>query len=271
MRFRATLSNPVCLIKVLETLEKLGQTCVLHLTPTNVHFYVTHHFGTPVQAFVDLQVESVFDEYKIESKSNNEIGLLVSIQNLSRAIKSGERAMRIVIKLTKKNGRAFLTFEISETVGITQEVPVMLQSLKSLAEYAEPHMPEPEVQLSMPNLTSLKSVIERMKSVSDQVTIEASSTGRLQFCVETEMVTIRTHYKDLCLKTGQDDGAEEEEVREAHATLSIKKLHKALCIRHLPAAYIVACLVEDHAVVLYTKLQADCGCVTFYIPTLDDS
>ena len=71
--------------------------------------------------------------------------MLVNISNLAQAIKSGERATRVIIKLTKKNGRAFLAFEITEFVGITQEVPISIKSVKTLPEFMEPEMPEPEV------------------------------------------------------------------------------------------------------------------------------
>lgn len=54
-----------------------------------------------------------FDEYRIEGKDDkNEIYLEVVNENLLRAMKSGQNAQSIKIKLTKKQTPC-LTFEIS--------------------------------------------------------------------------------------------------------------------------------------------------------------
>ncbi len=49
----------------------------------------------------------------------------------------------------------------------------------------------------MPPLKLLRHVIDKMKNVSDYLSIFANMAGELMFKVETDMVTIATMYKNL--------------------------------------------------------------------------
>ena len=62
--------------------------------------------------------ENLFDEYRIEGKDErNEIYLEVTVDLLSRALKSSLGAAVVKLKLTKKQG-ACLTVEITQVCGI---------------------------------------------------------------------------------------------------------------------------------------------------------
>jgi len=114
MRFKATISNSASLTSILQVLicwflvqkcivcikrstknlyvikvlEKLGQTCMVHLQPKIVSFYLTTQFSQSGQCFVELAVPAIFEDYRIESRSENEIPMLVNIPNLVRALRS---------------------------------------------------------------------------------------------------------------------------------------------------------------------------------------
>lgn len=249
---------------MLQALGQLGQSCVIHFQPDIVSFYMTAHFTQTGRAFVELATKSIFDDYRIESKSNNEIPMIVNIPNIARAIKSGMQADKIVMKLTKKSNRAFLTFDITENVNIIQDVPVTLQPLKRMKEYYEPELPDPEVQIRMPDMKALKNVIDRMKSVSDILTIEATSSGELVFEVATDMVTIKTYYKGLSIKqVSQEDAS-----HTASARMSIQKFSRLLHCRCLNSSYILGCIVEGLSFVVYIKLKEDRGQMTYYVPLI---
>ena len=122
MKFKATMHSTYLLSAVLQTLEKLGQSCVVHFSPTKVLFSMTHQFSAGEQAFIELAVvsilqfffcfflvsfsleltpitpllsinvfafekESLFDEYQIESKANNEIPMIINLPNFLRAVR----------------------------------------------------------------------------------------------------------------------------------------------------------------------------------------
>ena len=62
----------------------------------------------------------------------------------------------------------------------------------------EPLLDDPEVHISLPKpLSKIKPVIERMKNISENLTIEANMDGMLKLKADTDMVTITTTYRDL--------------------------------------------------------------------------
>ena len=75
----------------------------------------------------------LFENYQIQSKNNNEIPFHANIPNLLRALKSGDSADQIVLKLTKKGDRPFLSFEmVSRAISVTQDVPIALQGAQKV-------------------------------------------------------------------------------------------------------------------------------------------
>ena len=71
-----------------------------------------------------LPKTTLFDEYRIESRGNNEIYLEVSLEALSKALRSAESAAasgrdsEASVKLSKKNDRAVLVFDIVGQVSL---------------------------------------------------------------------------------------------------------------------------------------------------------
>ena len=55
---------------------------------------------------------TLFEEYRIESKNNNEIAFEISLDNLLKALKSGQLASDITLKLTKLEQNPFLRIAI---------------------------------------------------------------------------------------------------------------------------------------------------------------
>lgn len=99
--------------------------------------------------FTDILKISLFEEYKIESINNNEISFEINLDHLQRALKSGQYAQEVILKLTKKNGQPFLSMSVESTQQMTiiQDVPIVLLSAQQLGQYTEPHLPDPEVHL----------------------------------------------------------------------------------------------------------------------------
>lgn len=65
--------------------------------------------------WTDLKA-SLFSEYSVVSKNNNEISFNVNLDNLIRGLKSGQTAQEVSVKLTKKGGIAYLSLSIEMTV-----------------------------------------------------------------------------------------------------------------------------------------------------------
>jgi Hus1-like protein len=265
--FCSSLCHYFGLQGILFALEKLGSTCLINLTPKEFRFYLTSEFTQGEQMFVEMPVESLCETYRIESKSNNEIPFLVHIPNLARAIKSAESAERVVVKLTKKGDQPFLTFEMKTVnMNITQEVPVQIQLAQKVKESAEPDLPNPNVKFRMPDPKMLRGVVERMRKLSGEITISATSHGEVCFRVANDSVNIETHFKSLMLR---DDDAKGPAI-QCHAMMDINKLWRALHCRSLLATHFIGCIVDPTAFVLYILLDHNMGTVTYYIPLITE-
>mmetsp|Transcript_19626 Transcript_19626/g.31977 ORF Transcript_19626/g.31977 Transcript_19626/m.31977 type:complete len:211 (+) Transcript_19626:310-942(+) len=208
----------------------------------------------------------MFDEYKIESKNNNIIGLAIRASNLIASIRTGKRSQRIVVKLSKKDRQPCLKIEmVMDNNEITQDVPVTLLNKRQIQETAEPSLPDPEVKIQLPE--TLKNVISNMKSVSDDVLLSATSSGDMSVQVSAELVTIKTYFKELKGFESTEDAT--SGIETGRCRMNIRKLSQVLNSKIVNLSnYIVGCIVESHAFVVYVELGQNMGHATFYLPVL---
>ena len=105
-----------------------------------------------------IKVESLFDEYRIQSTNDNEITVNISAEALAAALKScSSNANRsydteeVVMRLAKKNDQAVLSFDILGTTSVGRRVrvayDVKVEVLKPMdvEKLREPMCPEPDV------------------------------------------------------------------------------------------------------------------------------
>lgn len=83
----------------------------------------------------------------MRSRNENRIGLLINSANLAQALKSGEAASAVVMRLSKRTGAACLTFQITceSTVSVTHDVPVRVMRPEEVEAVAHPTLPAPPV------------------------------------------------------------------------------------------------------------------------------
>ena len=89
MKFRAELLDTLLLTHVLTAFAHLGDSCCLHLSPTHLRLVMNSLYGETggEYAIFHCEHESLFESYRIESKSGNEILIHVAIQALLTAVK----------------------------------------------------------------------------------------------------------------------------------------------------------------------------------------
>lgn len=54
-----------------------------------------------------------------------------------------------------------------------------------------------KVSIEMPQLKRIKNIVERMKSMSSSLIVNANKFGRLTLKIKTNMVTLSAHFPDL--------------------------------------------------------------------------
>lgn len=272
MRFVSKLINVNLLIKLIQTLDKIGKTCVVHLTPKKVEFILTSDITDGVQVWSGVNAATLFDDYRIESKNNNEIAFELSLDNVLRGLKSGQLATDITMKLTKKQNVPYLSILIEiqqshQMMTVLQDIPVKLLSASQLAQFQEPHLPDPEVWILMPPLKLLRNVIDRMKNIHDYFIITANMAGELTLKVETDMVSVATFYTNL--DHPQIEGRSpprRDQDKTAEVKVDIKKFNRFLYSYQVSPTNVILCIIENTALVLHVLLED--LYLTYYIPVV---
>lgn len=223
MRFKATIGTPLQLSKLVATLERMGDTCTVHLTPDLMQFAVVPDKDA-VHLSADVNQRTLFLEYAVQSKAeNNRISFCVKTENFARALRSccTNQAEHVQLKLTKKQGVPALSFEIilgeQTAVQVLHEVPIriMVDPRETVTEPPIGGDSDSAVAVIFParDFKSLKNVVERMRSVhswmritvrtgasgpSSGVVNEADGAGELELRVsKPELVLIKTTYPRL--------------------------------------------------------------------------
>jgi len=114
-------------------------------------------------------------------------------------------------------------------------------------------------------LVTMRTVVDRMKNVCDQLTIAANMDGLLRLSVENELVTIATFYKNL--EHPQMEGKSpprKDETKTAEVKVDIKTFAKFLHSHQVKPTNVICCLVPNKVAVFYVLL--DDLYITYYLP-----
>ncbi|XP_021241158.1 checkpoint protein HUS1 isoform X2 [Numida meleagris] len=247
MRFRAKIVDLACLnhfSRVINTIAKLAKTCTLRLTVNKLYFILSDRVANGgVSMWCELCQGNFFDEFQMEgvAADHNEIYLELMPENLSRALKTAQSAKAVKIKLTNKHSPC----------------------LKVAVEL---------VSIYLPALKTMKSIVERMKNLSNCIVIEANLSGEMNLKIETDVVSVTTHFKDL----GNPPWASEDECQSsaqgrdlqsmAEARIDIKKLQQLLVGQQVNPTKAL-CNIISKRIVHFILLHEDVS-LQYFIPAL---
>ncbi|ORX93116.1 cell cycle checkpoint [Basidiobolus meristosporus CBS 931.73] len=284
---RTRVINPSVFLKVAQAVEKLSKVCLLKFIPEKIHFIViTDMEGGGVQVWSQINASSMFVDYRVESAHENEIYLEIQLEYLLRALKSCIGSLDVNMKLTKRDGLPTLSFTIAnqsrtgKEVLLTQDIPIKVLTPNQMETIKEPLVPEPQVHIMMPPLLSVRTIVERMRNISDHVIVSANMNGEFTLRVESEAVQVETFYKSLInpeLDLSQVDASRQPSLNRdpenfAFARIDIRNFIKFLHSYHVSPSNVVCCIIEDHALVLYVYVggnnpnQDQYGVLTYYVP-----
>ncbi|KAI0077802.1 cell cycle checkpoint [Panus rudis PR-1116 ss-1] len=315
MRFRTNIENPVIFQHVVQIFDRMHKKCIVRFTTDEMNLICTNDLSDgSVQVWSQINVSSVFTDYRIQSNANNNITLTLSTEALLAALKSAASYFStsatagadIVMKLAKKNDQAVLSFEIfgasrtGKQVKITHDVCIEIMRPNDVEKLVEPMCPEPEVQIIMPDLIKLKTVVERLRAHSDIIGVYANNSGRLQISSATESVSVKVEWNKLKNPVLSNATQTQDPSRSGSQTLpnsgsqpasqqssqqskrdptqnygvlvSIKSFLKFINT-HLTSTTTIACICQNHALILYVYIGepgTHGGVLTFYVPAIMD-
>jgi len=185
------------------------------------------------------------------------------------------------MKLTKRNGLACLSFDLSlqskqgKDVKVTHDVKIFVMRANEVALLKEPLCPAPDVHIILPPLQKVRTVVDRMKALSNVVGISANRSGQLKLSIQTQRIKADTVWSNLTNpKIGEGEEEEEETPAEEYHSLlvDVRSLTRFLNA-HLISTTTIACICSGHCIIMYVyigEVGNAGGVLTFYIPALLD-
>ncbi|KAF8921257.1 checkpoint protein Hus1/Mec3 [Mucidula mucida] len=294
MRFRASIDNVPTFFRIIQSIEKLQKKCIIKFTETNMHLICnsdTNEGG--IQVWSQVKVDSLFSGYRIVSNAGNEITMTLSSEALLAALRSASSSTgasssyateEVIMKLAKKNDQAVMSFEITGTtrvgrrVKVTHDVKIEVMRPSDVDKLSEPMCPEPDTHILLPPLQKLRTIVDRLRPMSDILAIRANNSGCLQISIHTESVKVETEWRDCENPTMAKDAASQNDDPPPDpeqlftVLVSIRSFIKFLN-SHVVSTTTIACICQNHCMILYVYIgdAADAGGVlTFYIPAILD-
>ncbi|XP_043832541.1 checkpoint protein HUS1 isoform X2 [Dromiciops gliroides] len=254
MRFRAKIVDLGCLnhfTRVSNTISKLAKTCTLRLSPDKLYFILSDKVANGgVSMWCELGQGNFFDEFQMEgvAADHNEIYLELAPENLSRALKTAQNAKTVKIKLTNKHCPC-LTVAVelpslsSSSRIVTHDIPVGVIPRKLWTDFREPTVPDFDI-------------------------IEANLKGEMNLKIETDLVCITTHFKDLGNPPWASEDASQDRDSEsmAEARIDIKKLLQFLAGQQVNPTKAL-CNIVHNRIVHFILLHEDVS-LQYFIPAL---
>jgi HUS1 checkpoint protein len=179
-----------------------------------------------------------------------------------------------ILKLAKRNNIPCLCIEAytkSSSVGgggiqVHHAIPVRICRPNEMQNHLPPAVALPDVQVEMQPDVPLRTVMERMRSISPTVYLNANMKGELTISMDSDGSSIRTIFSKL---TPRLEDCKSGASGECRVKVDCKKL--SACLQWQQQMGLVSsallCLVENEALVLHALLNpADVGFFTYYIP-----
>lgn len=264
MKFRAKMTEVMCMkqfASVIATLAKLAKVCVARITKDCLYFIIVEENVVASKPVVWCLLEQThyFNEYSMAgvSEEENEIYLEFEPDVMAKSLISlrtvtGARSVKV--KLTNKK-LPCLTFEImlsefSHSRLCVHDIPVTVMPRRGWKQLQEPKVPNFDISIQLPSLKLLRTVAERMKTLSPYITVLANQEGVLILKVETPDATVSTHFKDLIVQTTEVAGSEGSD-EFFSARVDVRKFVQFLTSEQVNPSKVVCNIVDDHMVVLY--------------------
>ncbi|CAI7807605.1 unnamed protein product [Closterium sp. NIES-53] len=213
MRFKAILTTDgVSLLeqRFLPAFERIGRVCHVYLTPSDVFLLHNVLSADGVQAIAQFPTGELFSEHLISSASADRIAFSLDLSLLARALRSSlaTAATRHQLKLVKKSTNPtapalpFLSLEAKgERSSIVQDIPISTplprSQLNELQAGIDLVHSLPETLVQLPDLPSLRHLVERLQSVGDVADVATMRSGALAMRTHTPSITVAAQFKNL--------------------------------------------------------------------------
>lgn len=276
MKFKAVLHEAETLSGVAQVLAGVAKRGYIVIDPDYFTIIVRDR---RVWGSARLATRSLFSEPMIESKANNRIHIEVSIDQLSRTLRTLRPDGTTMMKLTKRNGLSMLTFSVEyqapggSSNTVVHDINIRVLTAQSASELAEPGLATPTVIVVLPPLAQVAQIANNIRALSAKLQVEADMSGNFRIGATTLAVETSTRFAGLDNPILEDSAAVDSADAHASAKLDARELCMALRVSSL-SKKAIACFVPEPGLMLYVYLRddpdADDELVTLYLSGFDE-
>ncbi|XP_045762958.1 checkpoint protein HUS1 [Maniola jurtina] len=262
---------------IVTTISKLSKECVLRLSDDKLYFIVSEENSGPAPPVLWCEIPQAifFSEYQMIGidEEHKDIYLGITSANLAKSLVTLKSAKTLKMKLTKKQCPC-LTLEIDmpsvtsqQTRQVIHDIPVVVVPRKLWTEFHEPRVQTPDLSIELPTLKQLRTTIDRMRTMAQEVVIQASAEGWLTLQIKTDIVKVCTWFKDLRVEAFEgpiDDSDSESESRinedmskVCHCRVDAKKFSMFLSADQISHNRTICSIVHKKLVILCLHTQED--------------
>nr|CAG4646780.1 EOG090X0TJE [Macrothrix elegans] len=274
MKFRGKMIDGNCIkqfMGIFGSMTKLGKSFILRITSTHLYFIVreSQTISSSPLIWCTLHEDHFFSEFGMEGLNavDNEIYMEIISENVLRtstALKVSSSAKSVKIKLTKKLSTPCLTFEIDLASSnhsrlVVHDIPINLVPKRLWSDYAEPNEEIADISLYLPHLKVMKSIVERMKNLANMGTLHVTAEGLLKITVETDTVSVASHFDDLHVEKHREN--------EASVTIELKRLSNLLSHEQLNATRVICDVIQSKT--MHLKFVSESFTFQFYLPGIN--
>eukprot|EP00730_Choanoeca_flexa_P003047 TRINITY_DN11269_c0_g3_i10.p1 TRINITY_DN11269_c0_g3~~TRINITY_DN11269_c0_g3_i10.p1 ORF type:complete len:284 (+),score=16.72 TRINITY_DN11269_c0_g3_i10:588-1439(+) len=218
MKFKAKASGAASMLVLQQTAMTFSKASKsryvgIHITPEHIYFLVLRSDRRQSDnLWVEIDQTHLFDVFVLQSlHANREILFRLQVDHLVKALTSAVESNNVTLKLTKRDHATCLTISIGSMAasGITrpiiQDIPVEIYPHEEIADNVPPTLADPAVNIMLPDNRKLKTILDRMKSMSHTVTVTANHEGCFVLRVQSDLISVKTSFKDLENPIWRDD------------------------------------------------------------------
>jgi len=281
MRFKAKISkeNVGVLHGVMSAFDHISHKAVLHLSPKEFKIALVTESTDAPQCYAVMSTQFLFEDYRIESQSENAILFEIGLDQLSWVLASGKVAEKAMLKLVKRGAKPCLCLEaLSQSAAamkVMHDIPIRILPTSHLVNHLPPEIPPPSVALKLPRGKMMRTIIQKLNTFSKIMFLTAKQAGRLEFRVVHAQVTIKTFYNNLVPDYTGHLTRENDSGNSASVKIDVRKLSSILSMKDLPWDDARIFIVEGTIVLIQLTLPSfeggdgnESGTIDFYLPIM---
>uniref|UniRef100_A0AAG5DQK9 Checkpoint protein n=1 Tax=Anopheles atroparvus TaxID=41427 RepID=A0AAG5DQK9_ANOAO len=245
MKFRAVMSEYTHIrefLNIISTLSRMHKYLIINVQPTKVILQVDAEAYDGQYLWCEINAanrDGFFSEFIMDGidATYNQIYMTTAATSFVRALSYVKTNAVDFVKLKLiKTHMPCLSVEISGnsnlqdvmTPKIQHSLPVTIVPRSEWDQYELPLAMDYDLSIIMPSVKSLRALLDKKKNLAPTLVLYATMDNELSLVVETEVVTVASHYRNLkcvpVVRSGVHETEQLTDLSEASCRVDTKKL-----------------------------------------------